>query len=696
MPWSIEDVEEHKKGLDKKQKEQWVAVANSVLKKCLADGGTDKTCAPKAIRQANGVVGNNEDSTMNIHSIQTDVYQVKSVTHQGRQHMVVPVVMMKEGVHAGSHGELLHPAAELGKFVDSWNGIPIVVHHPKKDGQNVSANSPDLVDTAVVGRVYNSSMDGDKLRAEAWIDVEKLRTVSPVALGAIHEQRPLDVSVGVFTDDDLSTGEWNGEAYVGIARNHRPDHLALLPGGKGACSWSDGCGIRANEYTQDDFNPYHDKEGKFAEGKGGGGGDKGGGDREPDPLTKEKRDRLDSEYISKFKDALDDPKTPGATVNLSEGVALSLQTELSSRGYKMKEGSENSKARESYWINSKQSTVEFSQPRFLSQGVVKVTLIKRAEYEPTAHGIIDEQGMKNNELTDKVIKDLAVNGSLIQINQPQGFKEIICAMQTKLNRMDDDIKVHFLQEVFKDYVIYEVRRTGGMFSGPDAAEGVLYSRDYKINGDGSIEFTGEPVVVRRETKYVNAQSAETERKETIMAEAKKPCCPEKVLLLVQSENSPWKETDREFLESLDDGQLTKLVDQTNMLAKLEEEEKEAKVVPITKEQVLEAIKEMASTPEQAIEFMPEAMREGLMSAHNEHQARRSGMIKQIMANSQFTEDELKARPAAELDKLASMIPKRADYSGQAGGSSTNKVDVDDILFPPGVEVYDEKGVKVNG
>lgn len=53
MPWSVADVDSHKKGLSLEQKKKWVSVANSVLKKCLADGGTDATCAPKAIRVAN-------------------------------------------------------------------------------------------------------------------------------------------------------------------------------------------------------------------------------------------------------------------------------------------------------------------------------------------------------------------------------------------------------------------------------------------------------------------------------------------------------------------------------------------------------------------------------------------------------------------------------------------------------------------
>ena len=53
MPWTVADVDSHKKGLTPEQKKKWVAVANGIYKDCLAKGGTDKTCAPKAIRIAN-------------------------------------------------------------------------------------------------------------------------------------------------------------------------------------------------------------------------------------------------------------------------------------------------------------------------------------------------------------------------------------------------------------------------------------------------------------------------------------------------------------------------------------------------------------------------------------------------------------------------------------------------------------------
>ena len=50
MPWTVADVDKHKKGLTDKQKEQWVKVANDALKACQAKGGKD--CDASAIRQA--------------------------------------------------------------------------------------------------------------------------------------------------------------------------------------------------------------------------------------------------------------------------------------------------------------------------------------------------------------------------------------------------------------------------------------------------------------------------------------------------------------------------------------------------------------------------------------------------------------------------------------------------------------------
>jgi hypothetical protein len=46
--------------------------------------------------------------------------------------------------------------------------------------------------------------------------------------------------------DDGQAGQWNSEQYSASIVDMIPDHLALLPNSTGACSWDDGCGLRAN------------------------------------------------------------------------------------------------------------------------------------------------------------------------------------------------------------------------------------------------------------------------------------------------------------------------------------------------------------------------------------------------------------------------------------------------------------------
>ena len=185
-----------------------------------------------------------------VYLTQNGSYEIRTTQHQGKQYIIVPVIMMVEGVHHGSHGPLLHTKEELSKFPEAWNGRPVVINHPMdEEGNGVCANSPELSEVAKVGVLYNTFFDDTicGLRSEAWLDVNKLQEVSPVAYDYIKKKKSLDVSIGVFTDQLDTTGEWKGENYQGIATNYRPDHLALLPGESGACSWNDGCGIRLNK-----------------------------------------------------------------------------------------------------------------------------------------------------------------------------------------------------------------------------------------------------------------------------------------------------------------------------------------------------------------------------------------------------------------------------------------------------------------
>lgn len=178
-------------------------------------------------------------------------YTVETKVHQKKEHLIVPVTMIVEGVLNGSHGSLLHLAEDFGKIPESWNGIPVVINHPEKDGVNVSANSPDVIDSVTVGRVYNTFVENNSLKGEVWLSLDDLTLISPDVLSAINMKQSIEVSVGVFTEDEDATGEYMGIQYNAIAKNHRPDHLALLPGAVGACSLVDGCGIRVNKSVKE-------------------------------------------------------------------------------------------------------------------------------------------------------------------------------------------------------------------------------------------------------------------------------------------------------------------------------------------------------------------------------------------------------------------------------------------------------------
>ena len=183
---------------------------------------------------------------MTLHRITANVQGADGVRRdvfEGQDHLVVPVVMIVEGVLNGA----MVPQSEFGRHVEAWNGRPIPVLHPEENGAAISANRPDIIERNTIGQIFSARSEGGKLKAEAWVNVAKAGRlgygdlVAQLETGAVVE-----VSTGYFADDENKSGEFNGVAYHVIHRNLRPDHLALLPGQIGACSVKDGCGTRVN------------------------------------------------------------------------------------------------------------------------------------------------------------------------------------------------------------------------------------------------------------------------------------------------------------------------------------------------------------------------------------------------------------------------------------------------------------------
>lgn len=186
-----------------------------------------------------------------VHQLSSIGAQTSRQTLNGREYLVAPMVAIVGGV---LNGELV-PTDEIGKFPEAWNGIPVPLGHPTQRGAFISANSPEIVESQCVGRFWNARMDGDKLIGELWLDIEKAKGMGGDALKALERLEngePTEVSTAYFRELEANRGTFNGEGYVGIARNLRPDHVALLLNQPGACSWKDGCGCpRVNADEKD-------------------------------------------------------------------------------------------------------------------------------------------------------------------------------------------------------------------------------------------------------------------------------------------------------------------------------------------------------------------------------------------------------------------------------------------------------------
>jgi len=168
---------------------------------------------------------------------------VRRTVWQGKEYLIAPVIALVEGVHEGSAGAIYYSKDEIAKFIEAWNGVPLPVMHPQdNEGYYISCNSPEIIEKQSIGHFFNAQYQAGKLKGELWIEIEKANQISKEIIERLENGQPIEVSTGLWSDDEIIAGEWNGKKYAVIARNIRPDHIALLPNAIGACSWQDGCG----------------------------------------------------------------------------------------------------------------------------------------------------------------------------------------------------------------------------------------------------------------------------------------------------------------------------------------------------------------------------------------------------------------------------------------------------------------------
>lgn len=168
---------------------------------------------------------------------------------EGREHFVVPTVMMVEGVWSGSKGPIYYPKNALKESATRWNGKPVVVYHPSLYS-NGFASHPEVFNRQKIGTIFNTTFDGLRLKCESWIDVERVAQVDDRVLNTILSGQVMEVSTGLITHCDNKYGTFQNRSYNVTANYLIPDHLAVLPDQIGACSIADGAGLIRNYFVR--------------------------------------------------------------------------------------------------------------------------------------------------------------------------------------------------------------------------------------------------------------------------------------------------------------------------------------------------------------------------------------------------------------------------------------------------------------
>lgn len=161
----------------------------------------------------------------------------------GRSYLVVPGVIIKEGVWTGNNGPILYTDTENRKSTSLWDHKPSTIFHPKLNGKPVTACNEKVLERQSVGFVLNTRNKNKALGTKFWLEEKKLKKVDPQTYQNILDGKKIEVSTGLKMTLVLESGVWNGKKYIGRATEYQPDHVAILPGKIGACSVKDGAGL---------------------------------------------------------------------------------------------------------------------------------------------------------------------------------------------------------------------------------------------------------------------------------------------------------------------------------------------------------------------------------------------------------------------------------------------------------------------
>lgn len=419
--------------------------------------------------------------------VQNRTGKPRFVTNDGVKYALVPVTMIVPGVLPGSKGPLLYRDKVVARNVAAWENKPITLNHPDHMGSPVSAGFPGIWDRTGLGVVQKPAVRNGRLCGIGKFDLERTKRVSKDVYNAIMRGEPMELSTGLYTKNVERAGTFDGRSYTHEVVDMTPDHLAILPHQKGACSLNDGCGLMVenegkpalNESAVDGFWSWlrgfvtnqgrHPATGKY-QGTAKRAAEKGF-DAAEDPST-EGEAILDEDETTENKSK----KCPECGGDMVDG-------ECEDCGYDEDEDETNNELSDAArQANGKAGKLSAGTSHEMSKGASELA-VEAAE----AHRAAGFGHLKAESSIRKV--DFAHNQS-----HEETRGKLSAALRSEVSQ---DQPSPYIREVHDDHMVYD--------HGPDT-----FKRGYTASEDGSVKLDKKPQKVRMETSFVPVDNTDEE------------------------------------------------------------------------------------------------------------------------------------------------------------------------------------------
>ncbi|EBD2583653.1 hypothetical protein BWL79_13305 [Salmonella enterica] len=181
-----------------------------------------------------------------------DSKSIRREVYNGREHIVVPSYTLPLNVIMN---EEFYPEAEIAANYQSMEGTIAPLGHPMVDGKYVSAFSPEGLNVGFIGAWNrNVSLQGNRVYAEKWIDVNKAREseggralidrIESFEKGETEE--PIWSSVAVYRERTPAPDELQKQGAKWVVKIRAIDHDAILLHEAPAAGPDKGVGLMVN------------------------------------------------------------------------------------------------------------------------------------------------------------------------------------------------------------------------------------------------------------------------------------------------------------------------------------------------------------------------------------------------------------------------------------------------------------------